>query len=388
MKEIYLDHAASTPVDPKVLAAMGPYFTDIYGNAQALHRFGQKASRAVFESRQKIAKAIGADYEEIIFTGSATEANNLAIRGLVGGASVGRRSLKPRIIISAIEHESVLNTCADLKSEAETIIIPVDKEGVIDLVKLEAAINDRAVLVSVMHANNEIGVIQPIRQISEIIQRHRSKNKTSFPYFHTDAAQSFQYLDCNVQKLGVDLMTLSAHKIYGPKGIGALYVNKTVSPLMKPVITGGKQENGLRSGTENVPLMVGFAKAVELAGVLRTRESKRVAELRNYFLAKIQKSLEKKRVLLNGSMTERLPNNLNLYFPGHKAHDLLIRLDLVGIAVSPGAACSTRVSKASYVLEAMGFSADRASGSLRFSLGRQTTKKDIDSVISAIIKIV
>ena len=217
MREIYLDYAASTPVDPKVEAAMRPYFTKVYGNAQALHSFGQKASRAVFESRRKIAEAIGANYEEIVFTGSATEANNLAIRGLVKGVLAIKNFAKPIIITSAIEHESVLNTCKDLASQAETVIIPVNKESLIDLTKLEAAINDRIVLVSVMHANNETGAIQPIERIAEIIRRYRSKHKTNLPYFHVDAAQSFQYLNCSVGRLGVDLMTLSAHKIYGPK---------------------------------------------------------------------------------------------------------------------------------------------------------------------------
>lgn len=389
MREIYLDHAASTPVDLRVETAMRPYFRDIYGNPSALHRFGQKASRAVFESRKIIASAIGANYEEIIFTGSATEANNLAIRGLVKGALVSRKFRKPRIVIFAIEHESVLNTCGDLVSQAETIFVPSDKNGFIDLNKLEAVLNDQTILVSVMHANNEIGTIQPIAAIAAVIRNWKLEIKNDlFPYFHTDAAQSFQYLDCDAQRLGVDLITLSAHKIYGPKGIGALYASKAARDLMKPVIAGGEQEGGLRSGTENTSAIVGFAKAVEMAVAMRTRESIRVGKLRDYFWKKLRESLGVKKAILNGSLENRLPNNLNIYFPGYNAHDLLIKLDLLGIAASPGAACSARVSKASYVLEAMGFPVDRASGSLRFSLGRQTTKADIDSAVSVILKVV
>ncbi len=411
-KEVYLDNAASTPVDPKVEAAMKPFWSKTYGNPNALHHFGQKASRAVFESRKVIAGAIGADYEEIIFTGSATEANNLALRGVVKSfpleadppseeMSKVESSRKPRIITTAIEHESVLETCRDLERDGvEVVYIPVSRDGLVDLKKLKLALNDRTILVSVMHANNEVGTIQPISEISRILRNFRESKRNSnagsiihnslfmFPFFHTDAAQSFQYLDCDVAKLGVDLMTLSAHKIYGPKGVGALYANKAVRNLMRPVITGGGQEGGLRSGTENVAGIVGFAKAVELAMAMRVKESERVGKLSDYFWKKLRESLGVRKVVLNGSLENRLPNNLNIYFPGHQAHDLLIRLDLLGIAVSPGAACSTRVPKASYVLGAMGFPAVRASGSLRFSLGRQTTKQEIDHAISVILKVV
>src|SRR3989338_6994102 len=241
MKSIYLDYAASTPIDPRVVAAMSPYFTEIFANPNSLHRFGQEASRAVFVSRQTIARSLGADYKEIIFTGSATEANNLALRGSIkrimnNAMPAGRQELrikKPRIKTTAIEHESVLETCRDLEKEGvEVIYIPVNKEGIVDLKKLKSALNDRTVLVSVMYANNEIGTIQPIDKISEIIRnfresRIRNQEYSLFPLFHTDAVQAFQYLDCSVENLGVDLMTLSAHKIYGPKGIGALFIRNS-----------------------------------------------------------------------------------------------------------------------------------------------------------------
>ena len=424
MKSIYLDYAASTPIDPRVVAAMSPYFTEIFANPNSLHRFGQEASRAVFVSRQTIARSLGADYKEIIFTGSATEANNLALRGSIkrimnNAMPAGRQELrikKPRIITTAIEHESVLETCRDLEKEGvEVIYIPVNKEGIVDLKKLKSALNDRTVLVSVMYANNEIGTIQPIDKISEIIRNFREsriKNQESrkadskfiihnslFPLFHTDAVQAFQYLDCNVKNLGVDLMTLSAHKIYGPKGIGALYVRDAIQKiqihsnntngnsdisdrLLAPIITGGDQENGLRSGTENVSYIVGFAKAVEIADKVRGPESARVEKLRNYFWRSLQKAFGSKSIALNGSLQNRLPNNLNVYFPGRSAQELLIKLDLIGeVAASSGAACATRVNKESYVLKALGFTPARASGSLRFSLGRPTTKKEIDSAV-------
>jgi len=424
MKSIYLDYAASTPIDPRVVAAMSPYFTEIFANPNSLHRFGQEASRAVFVSRQTIARSLGADYKEIIFTGSATEANNLALRGSIkaiqkiqihSNNSNGNSDIlnRPRIIVSVIEHESVLETCRDLEKEGvEVIYISVNKEGIVDLKKLRSTLNDRTVLVSVMYANNEIGTIQPIDKISEIIRNFREsriKNQESrkadskfkipacrqawhnslFPLFHTDAVQAFQYLDCNVKNLGVDLMTLSAHKIYGPKGIGALYVRNSKHEARNPRLSGRQAKQipnvsnfDIRSGTENVPYIVGFAKAVEIADKVRGPESARVEKLRNYFWRSLQKAFGSKSIALNGSLQNRLPNNLNVYFPGRSAQELLIKLDLIGeVAASSGAACATRVNKESYVLKALGFTPARASGSLRFSLGRPTTKKEIDSAV-------
>ncbi|MEK7641152.1 MAG: cysteine desulfurase family protein [Patescibacteria group bacterium] len=390
MRKVYLDHAASTPVDPKVESAIRPYFGKYFGNPHSMHQFGQATSRAVFESRRTLAEAVGASHEEIVFTGSATEANNLAIRGIWKGLKRDGGLKKPRIVTFSLEHESILNTCKDLADEGvETVIIPSDRQGLINMEKFKKALNADTILVSVMHANNEVGTIQPIAKIAEIIKRFKAalipNGYTLYPIFHTDAVQSFQYLDCDAAKLGVDLMTLSAHKIYGPKGIGALYIKKSVRGMMAPIITGTGQEGGLRSGTDNVPYMAGFAKAVELVMSSRIKESKRVGDLRDYFWQQLKKFAPK--VLVNGSLEDRLPNNLSLYFPGYKAHDLLIRLDLSGVGVSPGAACSSRVSKASYVLEEMGFPIERASGSLRFSLGRATKKADIDYAISVIMKV-
>ncbi len=430
--KIYLDYAASTPVDPEVVKAMRPYFSEIYGNPHALHSFGQEASRAVFEAKRTIGRAIGADYKDLVFTGSATEANNLALRGIVKSYKLKVKSSgKPRIITTTIEHESVLETCRDLEKEGvEVIYIPVNRDGFVDLTKLKAAINNRTVLISVMMANNEVGTIQPITKIAKIISdfrnsKHEARNPkqiqnskfqnisnfdirisdlgAAYPLLHTDAVQAFQYLDCDVNKLGVDLMTLSAHKIYGPKGIGALYTRskklkvksqKVGSDYIAPIITGSGQEFGLRAGTDNVPYIVGFAKAVEIVDQLRAKEAKRVSQLRDYFWRELQKVVLRLRsgtkkivaepveaLQINGSIKNSLPNNLNIYFPGKAAQELLIRLDLAGVSVSPGAACTTRTSKASFVLEAMGFSEDRASQSLRFSLGRQTTRAEINHAV-------
>ena len=361
-----------------------------------------------------------------------------------------------RLIISAIEHESVLETARDLEKEGvEVIYIPVSKKGIVDLKKLKESLNERTVLVSVMYANNEIGSIQPIATISKIIKEFKSTNNESiankrirkfatnslfadiYPLFHTDAVQAFQFLDCDVKKLGVDMMTLSGHKIYGPKGVGALYVrstkhearnpkqitnsktqipNKKVSnfgfgisdlqQLVSPIVVGGGQEFGLRSGTENVPLIVGFAKAVSLVSNSRELENKRISKLRDYLWKGIKKiypnartnpglstnneSKTNKRIRkfgTNSLFADVLPNFLNVYFPDYKAEDLLVRLDLAGMAVSTGSACSARSAEPSYVIEALGLKGEQSSRSLRITLGRQTSKRDIDTFLKVIRKL-
>lgn len=395
----YFDYAAATPVDPRVERAMRPYWSKLYGNPGSLHWFGQEASAAVFESRSRIAKALGCRYRELVFTGSATEANNLALRGILKSiryAAAGIR--KPKIITSAFEHESVLETCRDLEKEgAEVIYLPVSKEGIVDLKELKNSLDDRTVLVSVMQVNNEVGTIQPILEISRIISEFKGqksgKENPGFPLFHTDAAQAFNYCDCRPENLGADLMTLSAQKIYGPKGVGLLYIKSGDQKFqsasrfnLRAILTGGGQENGLRGGTENVPGIVGFGKAVELAEGLRLGENKRLRDLQRSFWQRTKKALPK--VLLNGSFSERIPNNLNLYFPGRSAQDLIIQLDLAGFAVSSGAACSARACQPSHVLSAMGFPAERASGSLRITFGRPTSGKEIKKLFSALKKII
>lgn len=414
MKRIYLDYAATTPVDPAVLRAMQPYFSEKFGNAGSLHSFGQEAMAALDRSREIIATSIGADFREIIFTGSATEVNNLVLRG------VAARSSEPRIIVSSVEHESVLETARDLDKEGvDVVYLPVDKTGLVDLKKLEASLNENTVLVSVMYANNEIGTIQQVAAIAKIISDFRSQiaNRKSFgakeksdkcptpgamPLFHTDASQAFQFLDCSVLDRGVDFMTFSSHKIYGPKGVGALYMKQTsarspFSAPLSPVMTGGDQEFGLRSGTENIPAIVGFAKAVELLVNLNKLTNKNIANLRDELWRGIKKIYPKAEI--NGTPITKssecknkkgnlqsLPNILNVYFPGREAQDLLTKFDLHGLAVSSGSACRARASLSSYVIEELGYSKERARSSIRFSLGRPTMKKEIAHTLRIIEK--
>ena|SRR3989344_3174717 len=406
MEKIYLDYAATTPVDPMVKKAMLPYFDEKFGNPGSLHSFGQEAIKAIDESRDKIAKVIGANFREIIFTGSATEANNLALRGVISSAfeTFRAKTTEPpyRIIISNIEHESIIETCRDLEREGvEIIYLSVDKQGIVNLEKLKESLNEWTILVSIMYANNEIGTIQPIAEITKIINEFKNEPSQIYPLFHTDAVQAFQFLDCGVKKLGVDLMTLSAHKIYGPKGVGALYA-RTLNHkpyALSPIITGGGQEFGLRSGTENVASIVGFAEAVKLAAKNREKETKKIGELNDYFWKKIKKVYQKaklngkaqnaKRKTQNNSQFAicNLPNILNIYFPGHRADDMLIKLDLNGIAVSSGSACSARAMKPSYVLKAIGLTDQEIKSSLRFSFGKPTTKKEINETIKKLREI-
>lgn len=400
MKRIYLDYAATTPVDRRVEVAMKPYWRGNFGNPGSLHYEGQRASRAVFLARKAIAGVLGLDaakgYRHIFFTGSATEANNLVIRGVLKAwrsASVER--VRPKIIISAIEHESILETARDVERGAEVAILPVSRDGVVDVKRLQSMLDDRTILVSVMYANNEVGTIQPIEQIGSAVEAFKVHGTASgagrlgvYPLLHTDAAQAFQYLDCAPERLHIDCMTLSAHKIYGPKGIGALYVRTVpvLGSVFAPIITGGGQESGVRSATENVPSIVGFAKAAEINAGCMKREGKRVANLRDYFLRRFETFGD--FVIVNGARERRLPNNINVFLAHPRAEDLLIKLDLAGIAASVGSACAARQSAPSHVLMAMGADEKRARGSVRFTLGRETMKRDIDKALSVIRKIV
>jgi len=376
-------------MDIAVKKAMAPYFSDKFGNPGSLHFFGQEAMAAVDESREKIAKTIGADFREIIFTGSATESNNIALRGIIKNIPTpNAQRPTPRIIISAIEHESILETCRDLEHEGiEIIYLPVDKRGIIDLKKLKESLNEQTILVSIMYANNEIGTIQPIVEIAKIIKEFKEKNNYKLPLFHTDAVQAFQFLDCDINNLKVDLMTLSAHKIYGPKGIGLLYVRAlTPSPhTLNPIIAGGGQEFGLRSGTENVAGIVGFAKAVELAVKNRKKETRRISKLTGYFWKEIKKNCPSAKI--NGALSNKLPNILNIYFPNQNAQDLLMKFDLNGVAISSGSACSARATKPSHVLKAIGLNDKKIKSSLRFSLGKFTTKEETNHTLKIIKKL-
>lgn len=396
MKPIYLDYAATTPVDPRVLKAMSPYWSGVFGNPGSLHSFGQKTSGAVFEARQRIAQTIGAHYSEIFFTASATEANNLAIRGAIRYFQKKNPGIKPRLILPATEHDCVLETAKGATElGAEVVYLSVDRSGFVKPAELKKHLNERTALVSVMYANNEIGVIQPIAQIAKVVREFRGDHP--WPLFHTDAVQAFEYLDCDVQKLGVDMLTLSGHKMYGPKGVGALYVkNRSLLArkpfpkaedkyLILPFVLGGGQEEGMRSGTENVPAIVGFSVAAELAVRSRNSESKRLKILRDLLLKSVRKIFPK--VQVNGSLQNRLPNHLSIYIPAMKAEWALAQLDLMGIAISSGSACSARTPEASKVLTAMGVDKERATNSLRITLGRQTTKAEIVALVRAFARL-
>lgn len=387
MKRIYFDYAAGTPVDPAVLRAMEPYFAEKFGNPGSMHAFGQEAMAAVDASRESVAKAIGAGFREIIFAGSATEANNLALRGVAEKFRDGHNASSktpPRIIVSAIEHESVLETARDLERMGiHAVYVPVDARGIVDLKKMKENLTSDTALVSIMYANNEIGSVQPIPEIAKIIREFRGKK--DYPLFHTDAAQAFQFLNCNADELGVDLMTISSHKMYGPKGIGALYARDEKN--LRPRVTGGGQEFGLRSGTENVPAIVGFAKAVELAAASRGAESKRIASLRGDFWRGIKKIFPNAEMNGPEEHSEKLPNILNVYFPGYAAQDIITKLDLNGLAVSSGSACRSRAIESSYVIEALGHGKVRAKSSIRFSFGRPTTKEELANGLEVIVKL-
>ena len=375
MRRIYLDHAATTPLDPSVQAVMDKA---PFGNPSSLHAEGQAASAAVFRARRAIAESLGAQEKNIVFTGSATEANNLALRGAVKTY----KSKTYRLIVSAVEHESVRETARMLKTEgAELIHIPVDRNGIVRLAALERALTPRTVLVSIVCASSETGSIQPIEKIAKIIDNWKSEiGNFIYPLLHTDAVQAFQYLPCRVSELGVDLLTLSAHKIYGPKGVGLLYVRDRA--VLAPMMAGGGQEQGFRSGTENVAGSMGFAEAVKKVAARRAHESRRLRALRTYAIRCILKTFS--RVRLNGLIAPSSPHIMNFFFPGITGHELVIWLDQRGIAASAGSACSSRRAEPSTTLLAMGMSTKRATESVRFSMGRDTSKQDIDCLIRAL----
>lgn len=382
MKKTYLDYAASTPIDPAVLRAMEPYFSERFGNPGSLHAFGQEAIAAVDASREAVARALGAGFRQMIFTASATEANNLALRGAVQAFRAAHKEARPpHVAVSSIEHESVLETARALEREGARVThIPVDARGTVDLKRIKGSLTEDTAVVSVMYANNEIGTVQPIAEIANAVKAFRGVSP--WPLFHTDAAQAFPFSDCNVNTLGVDLMTISSHKIYGPKGAGALFVRDV--KMLAPAIAGGGQEFGLRSGTENVPAIVGFAKAVELAAAMREKESRRIAALRDRLWEGIKGIVSDAEINGPESAQEKLPNFLNVYFPGRAAQDLLTKFDLGSLAVSVGSACRSRAAETSYVIQALGYPKKRAQSSIRFSLGRPTTGKEIEEAIKTI----
>ncbi len=370
MKQIYLDNAATTKVDDKVLKSMLPYFTKRYGNASSQHLIGQEAKRALEESRHIIAKSIGAKDDEIIFTSGGTESNNLALKGLFFS-----HPEKNHIITSKIEHDSILNTCKWLETQgAKITYLDVDEKGFVNIKELEKAISSDTLIVSIIHGNNEIGVIQDIEEIGKIC-------KERGVYFHTDACQSFTKVLINVKKQNLDLVTLNSHKIHGPKGVGALYVRKGIE--ITPLAHGGGHEKGLRSGTENIPGIVGFARAVKIAN---WKDVKKIKKIRDRLIKGILKISNTK---LNGAEGEdRLCNNINICFNNIEGEAIGGYLDANGICSSTGSACSSNTLKTSHVLKAIGLSDIQTNTSIRLSLSRFNTNEEIDYVLKILNKIV
>ncbi|MCX6809859.1 MAG: cysteine desulfurase family protein [Candidatus Berkelbacteria bacterium] len=388
-KQVYLDYASTTPTDPKVVQAMLPYFSDVFANPSALYRPALKAKAAIDKSRQIIADFLGAKPSEIIFTSGGTESDNLAILG------IARFIKKGHIVTSQIEHPAVLNSCKQLKKEGfEVTYLKPDHDGFISPQDVKKALKKNTILVSIMYANNEIGTIQPVKEISNIIrdfklskfksqnsnksQFPKSKNlgfsaldlmlEKSYPLFHSDSCQAAEYLDMNVSRLGVDLLTFNGSKIYGPKGIGVLYIKEGTK--IELIIYGGGQENQMRSGTENVPLIVGIAEAVKLI-----KKSKTEKAHRDYLIREL---LKIKDVSLNGSIKNRLDNNVNVSIKGVEGESAVLYLDREGIFVSTGSACSSKSLEPSHVIQAIGAGREAAHSSLRITLGRKTTKTEID----------
>lgn len=370
--QVYMDHSATTPVDPAVVEAMLPYFSEKFGNPSSLYTIGRQARGAIEESRQKVADLIGAKKEEIIFTGSGTESDNLAIKGI----AYRNRKKGDHIITSSIEHHAVLHTCKYLETQGfKVTYMPVDKDGLVNPKDVEKAITPGTILITLMHANNEIGTIQPIEEIGKIA---KEKN---IP-LHTDAVQTTGKIPVNVDALGVSLLSISAHKIYGPKGVGALYLRK--GTFVEPQLHGGGHERNLRSSTENVPGIVGFGKACELAKEHLPEEA-RLADLRDRLIKGI---LEIKDSYLNGHPVKRLPNNANVRFSYIEGESMILNLDMKGVAASTGSACSSTSLEPSHVLMAIGLKPEEAHGSLRLTLGRGNTQEDVDYVVSVLPEIV
>jgi cysteine desulfurase len=370
MKRIYLDYAATTPTRPEVVQAMLPYYSDAFGNPSSLYSYGLEARQAIEAARGKVAAAIGAKKEEIVFTGGGSEADNLAIKGVV----FANERKGNHIITSVIEHHAVLATCKFLQKRGfKVTYLPVDKYGLVDPEKVRKAINEKTVLISIMHANNEIGTIQPIAEIGKIARKAKV-------YFHTDAVQTMGHIPVDVNELKVDMLAMSAHKFYGPKGVGVLYVRK--GTRIVSLINGGEQESGRRAGTENVPGIVGLGKAIELASHEIAAEAERLTALRNKLIQGIPERIEK--VQLNGHPERRLPNNVNFSVEYIEGESTCLNLDLEGICISTGSACSSAEAKPSHVLLAIGLAPEQARSSLRFTLGRLTTAEDIDRVLEVL----
>jgi cysteine desulfurase len=370
MNRVYLDFNATTPVEPAVLDAMLPYFSAEFGNAASIHTPGQKARAAVETAREQVAALIGARPQEIVFTSGGTESDNHAIFGIVSSSGASR----PHVITSFVEHEAVLNACQALEKQGvDVTYLPVDQDGLIDLENLRGALRPETVLITIMHANNELGTVQPLEQIGSIA-------KEADVYLHSDAVQSAGKIPIDVNQFLLDLLSLSGHKLYAPKGVGVLYIRG--GTRLRQLLYGGHHQRGFRPGTENVAGIVGFGKAAEIARNSLANDARRLGALRNQLEHGLLHRVPHSRI--NGGHAPRTPNTANLVFPGVEGEALLIALDLKGLACSTGAACSSGAVEPSHVLTAIGMSAEDARASLRFSLGRHTTQADIDFALRVV----
>jgi len=371
-RPVYLDYQATTPTDPRVVEVMLPFFTERFGNPHSVsHAYGWDADEAVERARRQVAEVIGADPREIVFTSGATESNNIAVKG----AARFHRDRKPHVITLATEHKCVLESAHRLEREGISVtFLSVKPDGLLDLKVLEDALTEETAIVSVMAVNNEIGVIQPLAEIGALCRQYGA-------YFHSDAPQGFGKIPLDVKEMHIDLMSISGHKVYGPKGIGALYVRRRPRVRLEPLFDGGGQERGIRSGTLPPPLCVGLGEAARLAAEEMAEEGARITGLRDRFLKALKARLP--GLEINGDMEHRLPGNLNLSFPGVEAEALM--RSLPGLAVSTGSACTSASAEPSYVLNALGMSEERSQASLRIGIGRFTTEPEIDAAVSQIV---
>ncbi|MEA2020114.1 MAG: aminotransferase class V-fold PLP-dependent enzyme [Patescibacteria group bacterium] len=389
--KVYFDNSATTKVDPRVVKEMEPYFTEIYGNPNSLHSWGQKARIAVDKAREKVANALGTEKaSEIIFTSCATEANNLALKGVVEYANQTNKHFKngkakPHLIVSPIEHHCVLDTAKylDKTGKAEISWLDVDKHGLVNPKQVESLIKKETVLVSVMFVNNEVGTTEPIKEISSAINKKQSTINNKI-YFHTDAVQAIEYFNVDVQKLGVDMLSLSAHKFHGPKGIGALYIREGTK--LVPQIHGGGQEYQLRAGTENVPYIAGLGKAIEIAEKERKKNRKKVKKLREKLISGVLEKIPSAK--LTGHPEKRAPHIASFVFEGAEGEVMILLLDREGIASTSGSACTSGELEPSHVLLAMGVPQEVAHASLRLSLGKYNTEKEVDYVLEKLPPII
>jgi cysteine desulfurase len=373
MRRVYMDYAATTPVDPRVLKAMKPYFLKYYGNSMSLHSWGIKAKETLEESREKVARLMNANPKELVFTGSATESDNTALKGI----AFANREKGKHIIVSSIEHHAVLEPANWLEKQGfEVTRLPVDHYGLVDLNKLEDSIRKDSILVSIMHANNEIGTIEPVEEIGKIC---REKDV----YFHTDATQSYGKIPVDVKKMNIDLLTCNAHKVYGPKGVGALYVREGIE--IEPLLHGGGHEFGLRSSTVNIASIVGLATVAEIQKREMKKDETKLTKLRDILIKGVLRIEDSH---LNGHPTKRLPNNTNFWFAFIEGESLITYLDMEGVAASTGSACSSESLEPSHVLLAIGLKPEEAHGSLRLSMGKYTTKEDVDYVVEVLPRVV